>query len=199
MPHGRGLPSGERPSSTAEPGACGRQDGPELRRCAIHPRGWPGRVREGGTRLLLHRLAVDGDAAGGGRRERPQKAAPQTLRVCKGAPFSLPLVGPAPAYPVALKVRPSAPSGSGEWKVYRSISRHPSTLHVGSGTARRLKLPVLSSSTSALGGVVQSKGAHRYAVLCDAQEPRRRQLRAWGVSGFLKACPRPPGASCGKP
>ena len=51
--------------------------------------GWPGRVREGGTALLLPRIAGNGDAVGGGERSGAQSVTPrrphansQSLRKC---------------------------------------------------------------------------------------------------------------------
>ncbi len=99
--HGRGLPNGERPSFAAEPRAAAAKDGRELHRRAIHPRGWPGRVREGGTPLLLHRLAVDGDAAGGGQRSaapRRPHGKPAGFAKVRPSPFRR-RVGPRPLCP----------------------------------------------------------------------------------------------------
>lgn len=138
MPHGRGLPSGERPSRlraghdrrAVQPRSCppdcrrrlsdvrcrgqrilrlrashpspradncsgvsallrgrarhhGRWDGREVLRHAIHPRGWPGRVREGGTPLPIYRHAVDGGTPSAGAQPRGDRAAnPQGLQRC---------------------------------------------------------------------------------------------------------------------
>lgn len=81
---GRGPPNGERPSFAAEPRAAAAKQGRELHRCAIHPRRWPGRVREGGTALpIRQRKLADGDAVGGvGTTPGDRAANPQGLQRC---------------------------------------------------------------------------------------------------------------------
>lgn len=165
MPHGRGLPSGERPSclrgghdwravrprscppSNRRPPSdarCRRQcilrlrasrpshmlrpsDRHELRRRAIHPRGWPGKVREGVPPFPIQCCAPDGDAASGDQRSaapRRSHGKPAGFAKVRFCPFpglrvsampgrsGLPVLGfppeaeGAPATDLASQVRP---------------------------------------------------------------------------------------------
>jgi hypothetical protein len=84
MPHGRGLPSGERPSASAEPGVAAARTGASCAAARSTRAGWPGRVREGRGALLCPRAARNRDAVGGGQRSaapgRPHALPKATLK-----------------------------------------------------------------------------------------------------------------------
>ncbi len=151
MPHGRGLPNGERPS--LRPSHVLRPPG---RARAAPPRDPPARVaREGsgGWDALLAPVpcAGRGRCRRGPAKRRPWEVARQTLRVCKSAPFSLPVVGLAPDRPVACRGLVGRIPGLGRLKVNNAISRHPtspSVLAVGSAAGRSERAPSNSSASA---------------------------------------------------